>query len=101
LFGVLSSSSVAEKRVENVVSIKGLGRDYMGLLQDKRCSVWTSLSSNQYKFEVAVGVNGKVFLAAETAEDVILISRVIENASKLSPVQTEALVRTFKQQMFY
>ena len=57
-----------------------------------------SLAKN-FKFEMAVGKNGRLYILAETRREVIAITKAFQHAERLTDIQAEALAKLIKQNL--
>ena len=91
LYGLLTSSSPS--------LLVDVAIPYSATLQSANPSPAVQSLSRHFKFEIAIGVNGKVWVAAETRRNVQAIVKVLTQAKTLTPVQVEALARAIQQNL--
>lgn len=63
------------------------------LLSTSTAPVLKALDSAGLAFEIAVGLNGRVWVKGESVRTTILVANAVQNAEFLSPVQQRAMVR--------
>jgi len=91
LFGALSSS--------NPAMLIDVSLPYAASLQASAASPALASLGRLWKFEIAVGVNGKVWVAGNSRREVLGISKVLTQAVTLTPAQVEALARAVHQNL--
>ena len=72
------------------------GLDTCRRLLRPNCALLEQLGS-RVKFELAVGLNGRVWVDAGNVDDTILVANAIKASQNMSPHQVEAMVRTLLQ----
>lgn len=72
------------------------GLDTCRRLLRPNCALLQQLGS-RVKFELAVGLNGRVWVDAGNVDDTILVANAIKASQNMSPRQVEAMVRTLLQ----
>lgn len=65
----------------------GLARECL----DENCAVLNALGE-QVPYEVAVGVNGRIWVRAATTAQTVLVANAIQNSEYLTPDQARAMV---------
>ena len=72
---------------------------YAEQLQSSNTLPLINALGRNFKFEIAVGKNGKVFITTWTHREVLGITKAVVQAERLTGIQTEALCKAIKQNL--
>lgn len=56
--------------------------------------------SKLFPFELAIGMNGRIWINSETPQKIVLITNVIKTADGLPPSKIPSMIKTLKQKFF-